>query len=145
MHKLWNEARLCFQHSCVPFGPLPYLTRPVACGSSTGLNDPTSPRLPPPFCPVRSRAQLRMLRIYLAPPKKYPQQLKRLSDGLWTNPTVSCHNFNSLNFKSPDNLWSEGVARLPASEDLCDLFDNSLLFISSTCFIISSYLLFLKL
>ena len=51
------DTRLCFQHSYLPFRPLPYLTWPITCRSSTGLNDPTLPRLPQPFCPFRSRAQ----------------------------------------------------------------------------------------
>ena len=43
-------CRLCFQHLCLPFRSLPYLTWPITCGSSTRLNDPISPRLPtPPF------------------------------------------------------------------------------------------------
>ena len=52
-----RQARLCFQHLCLPLRPLPYLTWPITCGSSTGPNDPTLPRLPPlPFVLFRSRA-----------------------------------------------------------------------------------------
>ena len=55
--KLICISRLCFQHLCLPFRPLPYLTWPVTCGNSTVLNDPTLPRLPPArFCPFGSRA-----------------------------------------------------------------------------------------
>ena len=52
-----TPSRLCFHHLCLPFRPLPCLTWPTTCGKSSGLNDPTVPRLPPPFCPFRSRTQ----------------------------------------------------------------------------------------
>ena len=50
-------ARLRFQHLCLPFRPLPYLTWPIPCGNTTGL-DRLCPDCPPPFCPLRSRALL---------------------------------------------------------------------------------------
>ena len=54
-----SVARLCFQHLCLPFRPLPYLIWPITCGNSTGLDDPQlCPDCPPPFCPFRSRAQV---------------------------------------------------------------------------------------
>ena len=34
------SARLCFQHLCLPFRPLPCLSWPTTCGNSTVLNDP---------------------------------------------------------------------------------------------------------
>ena len=49
------EPRLCFQQLCLPFRPLPYLTWPITCGNSTGLNDPTFPRLPPTLLPFRKQ------------------------------------------------------------------------------------------
>ena len=48
--------RLCLQHLCLPFRPLPYLTWPITCGNSTGLNDPTSPRLPPTLLPFQKQS-----------------------------------------------------------------------------------------
>ena len=33
------------------------LTWTIICRNSTGLHDPTLPRLPPPFCPLRRKAQ----------------------------------------------------------------------------------------
>ena len=39
--------RRCFQHLCLPFRPLTYLTWPIACRNSTGLHDWTFP----PDCP----------------------------------------------------------------------------------------------
>ena len=34
----YYSTRLGFQHWCLPFRPLPYLTWPIACRNSTGLN-----------------------------------------------------------------------------------------------------------
>ena len=50
-------SRLCFQHLLVcPFALLPYLTWPITCGNSTGLNDPTLPRLPPALLPFQKQS-----------------------------------------------------------------------------------------
>ena len=48
-----SNTRLCFQHSRLPFRPLPCPTWPTTCGNGTGLNDPTLPRLPPTLLPFR--------------------------------------------------------------------------------------------
>ena len=52
---LRSPSSLCFQHLCLPFRPLPHLTRPLTCGNSTGLNDPTLPRLPPTLLPFQKQ------------------------------------------------------------------------------------------
>ena len=51
-----SSTRLCFQHLCLPCRPLPYLTWPIRCGNSTGLNDPTLPRLPPALLPFQKQS-----------------------------------------------------------------------------------------
>ena len=38
--------------------PLPYLTWPIRCRNGTGLHDRIFPDCLPPFCPVRTRAQI---------------------------------------------------------------------------------------
>ena len=49
-------ARLCFQQSCLPFRPLPYLIWPITCGNSTGRNDLTLSRLPPILLPFQKQS-----------------------------------------------------------------------------------------
>ena len=49
-------AGLCFQHLCLPFRPLPYLTWPTTCGNSIGRNDSTLPRLPPARLPFQKQS-----------------------------------------------------------------------------------------
>ena len=48
--------RLCFQPLCLPFRPFPYLTWPITCHNSTGLNDPTMLRLPPTLLPFQKQS-----------------------------------------------------------------------------------------
>ena len=56
-HDLWI-TRLCFQHLCLPFRPLPYLNKPIKCRVTLrGWRTRLCPDCPPPFCPFRSRAQ----------------------------------------------------------------------------------------
>ena len=57
-------TRLCFQHLCLPFRPLPCLTWPITCGNSSGQNDPTLPRLPHTLLPFRKQSPVGFL-IYL--------------------------------------------------------------------------------
>ena len=55
-----RPARLCLRHSCLPFRPLPYLTWPMTCGSSTGLSDPTLPRQAPALLPFQKQSPARL-------------------------------------------------------------------------------------
>ena len=50
------KTRLCFQHLCLPFRPLPYLGWPMTCGNSTGPHDRNSPRLPPALLPFQKQS-----------------------------------------------------------------------------------------
>ena len=45
-----SSTRVC------SFAPLPYLTWPTTCGSRTGQNDPTSPRLPHTLLPFQKQS-----------------------------------------------------------------------------------------
>ena len=47
--------RLCFQHLCLPFRPLPYLTWSITCRKSTGLHDRNFPGLPPTLVPFQKQ------------------------------------------------------------------------------------------
>ena len=53
---LSSITRLCFQHLCLPFRPLPYLIWPITRRNSTGLSDPTLPRLPPTLLPFQKQS-----------------------------------------------------------------------------------------
>ena len=57
------HARPCFQHLCLPLRPIPYLTWPIACRNSTGLNDPILPRLPTPHPFAHSEAAPGMIPV----------------------------------------------------------------------------------
>ena len=45
---------------CLPFRPLPYLSWPITCGNSTGLHDPTLPRLPSTLLPLQKQSPVKL-------------------------------------------------------------------------------------
>ena len=55
-HGKGHHARLCFQHLCLPFRPLPYLTWPITCRNSTGLHDWNCFRLPRTRLPFQKQS-----------------------------------------------------------------------------------------
>ena len=48
--------RLCFQHLCLPFRPLPYLTWPITCRNKAALHEPILPRLRPILLPFQKQS-----------------------------------------------------------------------------------------